>query len=132
LASQAHPQVNGKLTLSEFLKWPHVRPLGTGRPTTAVVLDEAVAREGGKFERPFLVQNFLTIPSIVSRTNMLATLPRILARAFAAQYQLQLLDVPIRLPRIRYAAYWHERSQKDLGHRWLRAKLQDCFQELAA
>jgi DNA-binding transcriptional LysR family regulator len=122
--------VKGKLTLREFLKWPHVRANGTGRPTTAVVLDEALAGEGGKFERPFLVQNVLTIPSIVSRTNMLATLPRMLASAFAAQYPLQLLEVPLRLPRIRYAAYWHERSHKDMGHRWLRAKLQECARQL--
>ncbi|WP_246012853.1 LysR family transcriptional regulator [Pigmentiphaga humi] len=131
LASRAHPSIQDSLTVDDFLGCPHVRPLGTGRPTTAVVLDEALAREGRKFERPFLVQNFLTIPAIVSRTDMLATLPRMLARAFAAQYPLQLLEVPLRLPRIRYAAYWHERSQKDPGHRWLRTMLQQAARELA-
>ncbi|MBS0318174.1 MAG: LysR family transcriptional regulator [Proteobacteria bacterium] len=130
LASQTHPEVKGRLTLDEFLKWPHVRPVGTGRPTTAVVLDDAVARVGCSFERPFLVQNFLTIPSIVSRTDMLATMPRTLAAVFAAHHSLQLLDIPLRLPRIRYAAYWHERSHMDLGHRWLRSKLMEVAHEL--
>jgi len=39
--------------------------------------------------------------------------------------------VPLRLPRIRYAAYWHERSQKDPGHRWLRGMFQHAGHELA-
>lgn len=131
LASRSHPTIRDRLTVEDFLRCPHVRPLGTGRPTTAVVLDEAVAKEGRKIERPFLVQNFLTIPAIVSRTDMLATLPRMLARPFADQYALQLLEVPLRLPRIRYAAYWHERSQKDPGHRWLRGMFQQAGRELA-
>jgi len=132
LASQAHAAIRDRLALDDFLGFPHVRPLGTGRPTTAVVLDEAVAREGRKIERPFLVQNFLTIPAIVARTDMLATLPRRLARPFAAQHALQILEVPLRLPRIRYAAYWHERSQKDPGHRWLRTLFQQAGRELTA
>jgi DNA-binding transcriptional LysR family regulator len=131
LASQPHAGIQGSLTLDQFLEWPHVQPLGTGRPTTAVVLADAVAREGRKIERAFLVQNFLTIPLIVARTDMLATLPRMLARAFAAQHKLQMLEMPMRLPRIRYAAYWHERSQKDPGHRWLRGVVLQAARALA-
>ncbi|WP_345251972.1 LysR family transcriptional regulator [Pigmentiphaga soli] len=131
LASRAHPTIQGSLTVDDFLGCPHVRPLGTGRPTTAVVLDEALSRERRKIDRPFLVENFLTIPAIVARTDMLATLPRMLARPFATQYELQLLEVPLRLPRIRYAAYWHERSQKDPGSRWLRTMLQQAARTLS-
>jgi hypothetical protein len=29
------------------------------------------------------------------------------------------------------ALAWHERSHKDLGHRWLRSKLQDCARDVA-
>jgi DNA-binding transcriptional LysR family regulator len=126
IASASHPEVQGTLTLAKFLALPHVQPLGTGKPTTARVLAEAVEREGHRLERSFLVQNFLTIPLIVSRTDMLATLPRKLALTFTAQHRLQLLELPLRLPKIRYASYWHERSQKDPGHRWLRGLVQEA------
>jgi DNA-binding transcriptional LysR family regulator len=130
LASQSHQQIRGSLSLAQFLELPHVRPLGTGRPTTARVLDEAVEREGHKLERSFLVQNFLTIPLIVAATDMLATLPNRLALTFVAHHNLQLLEPPLRLPRIRYAAYWHERSHKDAGHRWFRSLVLEAAQAL--
>ena len=130
LVSGSNRQVQGALSLAQFLALPHVRPLGTGRPTTARVIDEAVEGQGHKLEKSFLVQNFLTIPFILAGTDMLATLPRMLAETFAGQHRLQMLEPPLRLPRIKYAAYWHERSQKDAGHKWLRSMLQDVARGL--
>lgn len=131
LASQSHTEIRGTLSLAKFLGLPHVRPLGTGRPTTSRVIDEAVDRLDKKLERSFLVQNFLTIPFIVSSTDMLATLPRALALTFQAQHRLQLLEPPVKLPRVKYAVYWHERSHKDVGHRWLRSLLQETARGIA-
>lgn len=131
LARQSHPQIRGALTLSQYLELPHVRPLGTGRPTSAVALEEAVQRLGHKLPSAFQVQNFLTIPLIVATSDMLATLPRMLAAAFVEQHKLQVLEMPLRLPRIRYAVYWHERSQKDAGHRWLRGLVLEAARSLA-
>lgn len=130
LASRRHDVVQGKLTLAQFLGSPHVRPLGTGRPTTTRVIDEALAREGTRVDRLFLVQNFLTIPPIVAQTDTLATLPRRLALTFARDHSLQVLELPFALPRVRYAAYWHERSQKDAGHRWFRSRVVDVARAL--
>jgi DNA-binding transcriptional LysR family regulator len=120
IADRAHPVVHGRLTLQQFIDLPHARTLGTTQATTSRVIDEAVERLGKKLDRAFLVQNFLTIPSALAGTDILATLPLSQARIFAAQYPLQVLEPPLRLPRIRYAGYWHERSQNDEGHRWLR------------
>jgi DNA-binding transcriptional LysR family regulator len=130
LASREHPTVRGSITLDQFLELPHVRPLGTGRPTSTRVLDEAIEQEGRKLEQTFLVQNFLTIPSILAGTDMISTLPCMLAETFTAQHKLQVLEAPVRLPRVRYAAYWHERSQKDSGHRWFRGKLLEVARDL--
>ena len=130
LTSSDNRAVQGQLSLPNFLALPHVRPLGTGRPTTARVIDEAVEKQGHQLEKLFLVQNFLTMPFILAGTDMLATLPRLLAQTFAEQHGLQMLEPPLRLARIRYAAYWHERSQKDAGHRWLRTLLQDVARGL--
>lgn len=132
LARRNHPEIRGSLALQQLLELPHVRPFGTGRPTSARVLDEALAREGCKLDRTFLVQNFLTIPLILARTDMISTLPRMLALPFARQHNLQVLEPPLRLPRVRYAAYWHERSQKDIGHRWLRGLLLQAARSVGA
>lgn len=130
LASRPHARGRGALLLAEFLRSAHVRAHSTARPTSARVLDDALERVGAKIDT-FLVQNFLTIPSILAGTDMLATLPARLAETFTAQHSLQVLELPVRVPRIRYAAYWHERSHRDAGHRWLRDQLRASARTLS-
>jgi DNA-binding transcriptional LysR family regulator len=130
IAAADHPQVHGSITLEQFLTLPHARPLGTGRTTTGRTIDEAVERQGRRLNLVILVQNFLTIPLMMAGTDLIATVPRRLATVLARQHPLQILEAPLRLPRIRYAAYWHERRQKDPGHRWLRGLLQESARAL--
>jgi DNA-binding transcriptional LysR family regulator len=133
IAHRDHPTVRGAITLAQYLALPHARPLGTGSTTTGRVIDSAVERQGRgrKLDLVFLVQNFLTLPFLMDGTDMIATLPLLLAQRFGAQHPLQILEPPLRLPRVRYAAYWHERSHKDAGQRWLRAVLVDAARAVA-
>ena len=133
IAHRDHPAVRGAITLAQYLALPHARPLGTGRTTTGQVIDSAVERQGRgrKLDLVFLVQNFLTLPFLMDGTDVIATLPLLLAQRFGAQHPLQILEPPLRLPRVRYAAYWHERSHKDAGQRWLRAVLVDAARAVA-
>lgn len=120
IADARHPSVRGPMTIEQFLTLPHIRLLGAPNATTMRVVDEAVASYGRKLERSFLVQNFMSIPPTLVGADVIATLPLSQAQVFATQYSLQILEPPLRLPRMRYGAYWHERSQRDDGHRWLR------------
>jgi DNA-binding transcriptional LysR family regulator len=131
IASSNHPEIHGELGIGQFISLPHVRPASGSRTTTVRVIDEALEGLGKKLEQPFNLQNFLTIPLIVASTDMLSTMPRALAIRFAAQHSLQLLTPPLRLPRVRYAAYWHERSHKDIGHRWLRTAISETARSAA-
>jgi DNA-binding transcriptional LysR family regulator len=130
IAAADHPTVKGSIGLEQFLSLPHARPLGTGRTTTGRVIDEAVEQLGRQLNLAFLVQNFLSIPLMMVGTDLVATVPLRLATFLKKQHPLQILEPPLRLPRIRYAAYWHERSQKDPGHRWLRGLLLDSARSL--
>jgi DNA-binding transcriptional LysR family regulator len=130
VADRKHPQIHERLTLPLFLGLPHVRTLGASVSTTNRVIDEALDRIGRKLGLVFYLQNFLTIPATLAGTDAVAALPARLAARFAQQYPLQLLEPPIRLPRIRYAAYWHERNQNDPGHSWLRQVVRDASQTL--
>jgi DNA-binding transcriptional LysR family regulator len=130
IAAKDHPTVQGSIDQEQFLSLPHARPLGTGRTTTGRVIDEAVEQLGGQLNLAFLVQNFLSIPLMMVGTDLIATVPLRLASVLRKQHPLQILEPPLRLPRIRYAAYWHERSQKDPGHRWLRGLVLEAAREL--
>jgi len=126
LACAKHPEIRGVLTLEQFLNLPHARTIGTNHATTIRVIDEAVSKVGGRLSRSFLVQNFMIVPPTLEGSDIIATLPSIQAHAFAQQYKLQVLEPPLRLPRIRYGAYWHERSQHDAGHQWLRQRIKEA------
>jgi DNA-binding transcriptional LysR family regulator len=120
IAARDHPEIRGSLTVAQFLRFPHARTYGTNRTTSNRVIDEAIQRLGRESAPPFQLQNFLSVPLALGGTDLIATVPLSFARMFAKQYPLQVVEPPIRLPRIRYAAYWHERNQKEPGHRWLR------------
>lgn len=130
IADKGHPSIRGALTMAQFLALPHIRTFGASRNTTNRVIDEALDRVGKKLAMTFQLQNFMTVPSALAGTDMIAPLARGLALRFAQQYPLQVLDPPIKLPRIRYAAYWHERNQNDAGHRWLRSAVLQAAQDL--
>jgi len=132
IADRNHPDIKGVITLQQFLSLPHARTFDTSHTTTNRVIDAAVERHGAKLNLSFQVQNFLSIPHALLGTTTIATLPRALGLVFADQYGLQVCDVPLRLPRVRYAAYWHERAQKDPGHRWLRGILKGAAEALPA
>jgi DNA-binding transcriptional LysR family regulator len=130
IADRDHPSVRGSLSLAQYLSLPHARPYGTGRTTTGRIIDEAVERHGGQLELSFMVQSFMSIPRAIAGTDIIATLPSALATSFGAEHPLQVLESPLHLPRVRYAAYWHERSQKDPGHRWFRAVVAEAGRSL--
>lgn len=120
IAARDHPEIRGSLSVAQFLRFPHARTYGTNRTTSNRVIDEAIQRLGRKPAPPFQLQNFLSVPLALAGTDLIATVPLSFARVFSKQYPLQVVEPPVRLPRIRYAAYWHERNQKEPGHRWLR------------
>jgi DNA-binding transcriptional LysR family regulator len=66
----------------------------------------------------------------VANSDFLATLPRRLAEAMRPQLPIKLLDPPLRLPRMRYAAFWHDRSHTDPSHQWLRRIIAEVASKL--
>lgn len=132
IARRDHPAIGTALTLDQYMHLAHVRPHFTGRTTTGRVVDEAVARLGGALNLALLVHNYLTVPFSVAQSDLIATVPARLAAPFLALLPLRVLEPPIRLPRMRYAAYWHERNHKDSGHQWMRRLLLETAQKLPA
>lgn len=132
IAKINHPRIKEHLTLQDFLAIPHARTLGARGNTTNRVIDETLHALGKKISMSFQMQNFATVANAVSETDMIAMIPHSLAVKFAKQLALQIVDPPIRLPRIKYAAYWHERSQNDPGHQWLRQLIVKVAKESTA
>jgi len=66
-------------------------------------------------------QHFLFIPEVVARSDLAAMLPSRLARSRAGE--LRIVAAPLPLPAFEMAMVWHDRTQSDPAHEWLRQQV---------
>jgi DNA-binding transcriptional LysR family regulator len=97
-----------------FLSMANIGPVGSDPAIAAV----------GLIRRVVLWQpSFLAVGNVVSRTDLISTVPSRVAAHFVQELPIVAYDPPLALPAPDFAMYWHSRSQEDAGHKWLRAKI---------
>lgn len=129
LADKRHGET---LSLKQFLTMPTVRTYNYNQTATRRIIDQALEKQGYKISWKFMVQNFQVIPDLLVDTDLMAVLPSLLARLYIERRPLRIYEPPVRLPPVRYTAYWHERFQKDAEHKWLRNALVAAAKTLAS
>jgi DNA-binding transcriptional LysR family regulator len=117
-----HPQVQGKLTLEQFLAVPHVVywPAGGGHGQQEAAVERSFEESGATRRVSVRVTHFLGLTSIVSSTDNLLTTPSRLAEALGRLAEVQILEPPIEIPTFDVTQHWHVRFHQDPGNRWLR------------
>lgn len=119
IARADHPEfVGGKtLTIRRYLKYGHVLVSSDSAPG---VVDSALAERG--LERRIVLRTpyFVGMPFLVGRSDLLATVPRSLAKEASAFVPLTMMPPPIPLESFRITMTWHERTHRDPAHRWMR------------
>ena len=73
------------------------------------------------------IPTFSAAAHLAKHSDVVATLPRTMATAVARDLDLQLIEVPIALPAMEIAEYWHERYHRDPGNRWIRTAFRKLF-----
>lgn len=66
------------------------------------------------------VYKISSVAQLVSQTDLIGIVPRIYAFQIASVYGLQIVDLPIALSNQQFHLIWHNRSDADDGHQWLR------------
>lgn len=118
LARKRHPGVvRGALDLATWLRFGHVI-VGTNDRTGFV--GTALAHRGVERHVAFVAPSFLAAPHAVAHTDWFFAAPRELVGQLATGLGLQVLPPPLAIPAVKVALVWHERSQADAGHRFLR------------
>lgn len=114
----AHTLAPKKLTLDLFRKQDHllVEYSGSGH----LVLERALNEAGAKNHIRMRIPQYLSAPHFVMTSDMLWTVPAVLAETLAKHYPLILKPLPIMLPDFEVALYWHERFHRDPANHWLR------------
>jgi DNA-binding transcriptional LysR family regulator len=73
-----------------------------------------------------VVENFLTVPFLLSRTQRLCVLQQRLAQTLQAASAVRLVELPMPVPELVEALWWHPSRTSDPGQRWLQQALQDA------
>jgi DNA-binding transcriptional LysR family regulator len=117
---RGHPLADKKLTLARFAAASHALISPRGKEGSFV--DDALARLGLSRRVAVTVPHFLVAPHIVATTDLVLTLAARVATMLADPLKLVVLTPPreLELAGFRMSLLWHERTQSDPAHRWLR------------
>ncbi|HWB75579.1 MAG TPA: LysR family transcriptional regulator [Nannocystaceae bacterium] len=124
-----HPRVKRKLDLGTYLSLHHlvINPTGS---TSASPIDVALERAGKTRHVSLRIPHFLGAPFIVASSELVVTAPRSLLVHAADVLPLRIVEPPIELPPVRTVMTWHERTNADPAHAWLRELSARCTREV--
>jgi DNA-binding transcriptional LysR family regulator len=88
---------------------------------------QGIGNAGQKRKVKLCVPSFLSVPQIVSQTDLIATVPEKLAEQCAAAFKLQVLQHPVNMPAFELKMFWHRRVHTDPANQWLRALIVSFF-----
>jgi DNA-binding transcriptional LysR family regulator len=122
LCRKGHPVTknarDGVIPLEDFLAQPHA--LVTVFGGRFGLIDKVLQERGLERHIALRLPYFSTAPLIISRSNMLLTLPTRTAKHFAAISDLECLSVPLEVENFRYIQVWHKQTDLDPALVWLR------------
>ena len=121
LVRRNHPKVGRRLTLKRYLQLGHV--LASPRAQRGGVVDQALQKRGLSRRVRVIVPHFAAAPFVVAITDLVATLPRGVARPFARMLDLALFPPPIEIEAGPWFLVWHERTLHDPAAAWLREQI---------
>lgn len=116
-----HPLSKAPLDLSAFLEQEHllVEYSGSGHQ----VIEKALVEAGAKNRIRVRMQQYLSAPHFIISSDMLWSVPAVLAETLARHFPLVIKPHPLPLPSFEVALYWHDRYHQDPANRWLRELL---------
>jgi DNA-binding transcriptional LysR family regulator len=118
LARKDHPTIQGALDLTTYLAMDHV--LVTGRRRGRGLEDAALQRINAARSIRVRCQQHAAASDVVSRSDLLATMPRNYALHVNKHTENQVLPFPAEEPTLELFVYWHANVDGDPGHRWFR------------
>lgn len=118
LVRKNHPDINGELSLDQYLAAEHValRPTRSHQPR----IEQSLERQGLQRKVVVEVSHLTVLPGVVSNTNLIATMPKRLAQLYAKYMDLQALKNPVYDDSVIVYQMWHNHFADDEGHQWFR------------
>lgn len=127
VVGRKNPIQNSRMTMKQFLSGRHVAVKADGR--SQEVLERYLIQKGINRDIVLETPHFMTVPFIVSQSDLIATMPTALAETFSGLSELRLISPPFESPKFDLKQHWHRRSNQDEPNRWLRAVVAELFKQ---
>jgi len=116
--------VGATLSLREFRAEPHVSILPRSGYS---VIDSAMRAQKVEREVRLELPGFLGLATILSASDLVATVPRMIGETLARIGALRLCPCPVKIEPFLVKQHWHVRYHNDPGSRWLRSVCSQLF-----
>lgn len=120
VAAGNHPRLGDTLSTAEFEAEKHavLKTVPGVKPFA-----ETVYHEKSHYAPAYQGTSLSNVLYVTSQSELIAVVPRWLATAAALQQSLKILPLPFESGAVSGYLSWHESSQKDKGHLWMRDQL---------
>lgn len=130
IARLNHPTLGPSLTLEQYCELQHARTVIRSHMSSVENIDHAVAALGRRLQIAVVSHDYIAVPHIVSRSNLIATVPERLADLLIKQLPIRKFECPVKAPGHAIRLYWHDRTHKSPLHRWFRSLVSEVAASL--
>ena len=128
VARRGHPGIMEELDAETFARLGHVTFINELKSASNIERDIV---QGGTIRRvPYMTGTLWSIAAMAGRTDLIGILPRTFAEELAEGFNLALYETPMPITSQSLYMIWHERNDRDIGHRWLRQRLADAASDV--
>ncbi len=124
-ARTGHPLLAGRLSVRRFAAARHVGVTLRQREVSPV--DEALTQAGLARFIAMTVHSSYGALVVAARSDLVASVPEVMARAMQAVLRLDVFDLPLKVRKVPVMLAWHPRYRVDAAHVALRACVQQVL-----
>jgi DNA-binding transcriptional LysR family regulator len=120
-----HPIQGDRLSMKQFLELGHAVIKSEGR--SQEVFERFLEKK--KVERRVVLStpHFMSIPFILSTSDLVATVPLAVGTSFAKFASVRLVKPPLKIPSFDLKQHWHRKFHQDARNKWLRSIVSELF-----
>lgn len=113
-----HPLADVELSAERFIQSDHllVEHAGSGHSQ----LERALIESGARHRIRVRLPQYLGAPHFVIESDLLWSVPAVLAETLSVHYPLIIRPHPLPLPEFEICLYWHDRYHRDPANKWMR------------
>ncbi len=119
IARRDHPQVKRRLTVKQL---QNLTTVAYRADQSSELFGSIPGKE--RFDQ-LRVPQFTLLPFLVQGSDAIALIQRHVAERFKEILKLQIIELPVRFPKVEVRAYWGSIHDNDPAHTWLREQIQE-------